>query len=991
MSKMIDYGINMNASQAISALNKFGGRALQAAQQMNKMKRESDAAAAKLALLSQKGIMAASKGLRVMQKEGAKAPTFFSRLKSEVTGMAGSMFGAMAAISLIQRGLQDIIQTVNKGVKQFRYFNNSMHEVMTIIDDVSSNFTQFSVAISGFSKKFGKDANDLARGMYDILSSAIDSSDALFVLYTASKSAVAGLSDVSQSVDILTSLMKSYGFTAEQLVHVNDVLFQGVIRGRFTYEKLESAMGYLVPIASQVGIEFEELMAVMTTATRKGQHLDMVSRGLALAIQNIIKPSEQARKAAEELGVDLSLAALRSEGLIGFLRRINEATDDNAALFSKLIPNMRSYRVVMTLAGQGIEEATGDLDLMKTSLDKADEAFMKMAGSAKMAKDVTTQVANEASRGIGEAFADLDIELQKLDIMKKSWIQQFFGGMFDVSTYTDRMGDAPGGKGFEQLGYDLKGGFLGAMNILSLGLGEALVKKGEVDKVIDDQIEAYTKEWNKQVKGMDVDLEKTSVKKTPFEILKEGGELDFSEMEKARDTYEGLLTAWQWQGEKLGAMTLKGEDTSKLEIQFQDLTNRVMEAREAYSYWEGAIDSAEQAVEHHSESIDIIIQRMDELKDSIGAVGNMYDGELGKQLKVAEASKVLGDMQHYIRLATEDSKYETELAGKGFEWYDGKVASAIKTIRAYEKAQKEATDAQKEFNFALARNRIETMKLQLMGMMRRRGNTRAELRKLKQLSMQRTEIQIEEAEKELEAELNKNEGIAESQDTSYTDAKNLIDSMLRDEEHKVWTLKDSRQEDIDNLRETITAQEEMYMTYAGNVQTAYDNMELAMDAHLTLVKAKFGEESLEVQTLASDYETLRELQSGTMSEQIAQGVQNRMALKSGVDSMESKLLGQIPEGRLKDMMSLPFQRVRERLGFARGTNYVGSTGMYMLHKGESVSPSNRTTNGDTIVNVNVTGNTITTENTDAIAKQIADQVQKGLMNAKTGKTKYRMR
>jgi len=987
MSKMIDYGIHMDATQAIAALNQFGGRALQAAQQMNTLKRSSQAATVQLAMLSQKGIAAATKGLRVMQNQGAKAPTFFNRLKTEVTGMAGSMFGAMAAIALIQRGLQDIIQTVDKGVKQFRYFNNSMHEVMTIIEDVDENFTQFSVAISGFSKRFGKDANDLAKGMYDILSSAIDTGDALFVLYTASKSAVAGLSDVSQSVDILTSLMKSYGFTAEQLVHVNDVLFQGVIRGRFTYEKLESAMGYLIPIASQVGLEFEELMSVMTTATRKGQHLDMVSRGLALAIQNIIKPSEQARKAAEELGVDLSLAALRSEGLIGFLRRINEATGDNAALFSKLIPNMRSYRVVMTLAGKGIEEATGDLDLMKTSLDKADEAFMKMAGSAKMAKDITTQVANEASRGIGEAFADLDIELQKLDIMKKTWIQQLFGGMLDADQYFDRFKS----QGWNDNQSALLGGFAGAMNVLSLGLGEALVQKGNVDKVIDDQIEAYKKEWEEQVKGIDdIDLE-NKVTKTPFERLKEGEEIDFSEMEKARNTYEGLLTAWDFQGKQLGEMALKGEDTTKLEQQFQTLTNRVMEAREEYSYWQGAIDSASQAVEHHSESIDIIIQRMDELKNSIGEVGNMYDGQLGKELKVAEASKVLGDMQHYIQLATEDSKYETELAGEGFEWYDSKVAAAIKTVRDYEQAQKAATDAQKEFNFELARNRIETMRLQLMGMMRRRGNTRGELRKLKQLSIQRTEIQIDAAEKELAAELNKNEGIAESQDTSYSDAKELIEGMITAEEHKVWKLKDSRQEDIDNLRETINAQEKMYLTYAGDVQTAYGNMETAMDAHLILVKAKFGEESNEVLSLTKKYQTLRNVQTGSISEQISQGIQNRMAIKSNLDSVQNKLFGQMPEGRMKDFLSSPFDRMKERLGFARGTNYVPSTGMYMLHKGESVSPSNRAGGGDTIVNVNVTGNTISNTNEDVIASKIADQVQKGLVNSRNGKTKYRIR
>jgi len=989
----INYDINFNANSAISNLNRFGGKALQVARNLNKMKKAMASNSAQLALLSQKGIHNAAVGTRLLGNNTKKATGFFARFKKEIRGVAGSMFTAMAAIAIVQRGVENLIETAQKAVRQYRYFNNSMHEVATIMQQIpenvdvageafnslNTNFEAMSAAISGFSKKFGKDANDLAKGMYDILSSAVDTGDSLFVLHTASKSAVAGLSDVSKSVDILTALMKSYNFSADQLVHINDVLFQGVIRGRFTYEKLESAMGYLIPIASQVGIEFEELMAVMTTATRKGQHLDMVSRGLALAIQNIIKPSEQARKAAEELGVDLSLAALRSEGLLGFLRQVNEATDDNAALFSKLIPNMRSYRVVMTLAGDGINEAAGDLDLMKTSLDKADEAFGKMAGSAKMAKDIVTQVSNEVSRSMGEMFSGLDIEIQKLDITKKTWMTQLFGGkMFDIEQYTDQTG-----------GHGFKSNLLGVLNLMSLGAGEAFRQKKIIDERIDDQVSSYKEEWSKQLDNMDIDLG-GETKKTPFEMLLEGQELDFSEMEAAGAEYTRLLDVWKLAGEQLGEAALRGEDTYQLELSFQKLTDRVMAAREEYSYWEGSIDSAKQAVENHSDTIDILTQRMGELKESIGEIGVLYDGELGKQLKVAEMEKRLGDMTHYLSFAKQEEIYQTELAEQGYEWYTDEVSQAIEVVRKYEQAQKDATNAQKEFNFELARNRIETMRLQLLGMMRRRGNTRQEQRMLKKLSIQRTQIQIEEAEKELENAGMVAEGVIDEREMAYREAVNILEKMTRAEEHSLWKTKDTRQEDIDNLRKTINSQEKMYAGYAVDVQKAYTKMNLAMDAHLILVKQKFGEESEEVKNLTKDYKALREMQSKTVASNT--GGSQALAAYASISNVQDKFNN--TNTPALHTVADTLGRIKSRFlagSFARGVDYVPSEGIYQLHRGEQIIPRNETGGSPVVINVSVTGNTISNANSKDVAKEIANQINQKLMDSRTGKSRYRLR
>jgi len=80
------------------------------------------------------------------------------------------------------------------------------------------------------------------------------------------------------------------------------------------------------------------------------------------------------------------------------------------------------------------------------------------------------------------------------------------------------------------------------------------------------------------------------------------------------------------------------------------------------------------------------------------------------------------------------------------------------------------------------------------------------------------------------------------------------------------------------------------------------------------------------------------------------------------------------------------------INWRRGTNYIPQDALYNLHRGETVVAAGKETGGgETVINVNVTGNTITDTNVDMVARQISDQVAKGLIDAKTGKTKYGMR
>jgi len=163
----------------------------------------------------------------------------------------------MAAMGLVLKAIQSITEAAMESATAFREFEIRMAEVSTIVtSDLESMTLSLTAGVRELSLTYGKEAGDLAKGLYDILSAAVPVEDSLNLLNIAAKAASAGLTEVQTSVDVLTSVMNAYGYTTAQMANVSDIMFQSVIRGKFRYEDLAKSLGYVTPIAAQAGGNF---------------------------------------------------------------------------------------------------------------------------------------------------------------------------------------------------------------------------------------------------------------------------------------------------------------------------------------------------------------------------------------------------------------------------------------------------------------------------------------------------------------------------------------------------------------------------------------------------------------------------------------------------------------------------------------------------------------------------------------------------------------
>jgi len=352
-----------------------------------------------------------------------------TQASQSIKGLSAKFVGLSFAVNTATRAFQEGIKWVGKSIQQYRDYEKQITEVSTLIGGAATDSIKtMGLEIEHLSIKWGQAVGDLTTGLYDIVSAAVDVEDAMGLLNVATRAAIAGLADVSVSVDVFTSILKAWGMEASQMDRIADELFQTIRRGKLRFDDLAHAMGYIAPIAAGLGVEFREIAAAFQTTTRQGQHLDMVTRGLALGLQNIANATPAAAEAALHYGVDLSHTALSVFGLESVLRDMNEAMEEHGYhILPEMIRNMRSYRVFMALTGSSLEEFVDDLRFLEESAGAADEALNKMMTTAQMQSDLAQQHMEKLERSVGEAWHSIDIAWQKTKlwfgtlISERSW------------------------------------------------------------------------------------------------------------------------------------------------------------------------------------------------------------------------------------------------------------------------------------------------------------------------------------------------------------------------------------------------------------------------------------------------------------------------------------------------------------------------------------------------------------------------------------------
>ena len=313
--------------------------------------------------------------------ETKKQTSAFGKLKNAIKSNWAQMALGMGVMQGVSGAMRMVKMQVMSVINAGRDFERAWANTRTMIDETTVSHLKMRSELMQLPASLGP-AEDLAKGLYQVLSASIDASDAIMVLEVSARSAVAGMTDTATSVDAITTVLNAYGLEAKEAEHVSDIMFQTVKRGKLTYESMAGALGTIVPIASQVGVKFTDVTGAMASLTKQGIDVNTATMQMRQILVSVLKPTKDAEIMAKRLGIEFNAQSLASMGLQKFLQMVKEATGGSAEAMTLLFGNVRALTGVMGLAGSGAKVFADDVKAMGDASGSTEVAFRKQMESA---------------------------------------------------------------------------------------------------------------------------------------------------------------------------------------------------------------------------------------------------------------------------------------------------------------------------------------------------------------------------------------------------------------------------------------------------------------------------------------------------------------------------------------------------------------------------------------------------------------------------------
>ena len=313
--------------------------------------------------------------------------------------------------------------------KDFEY---SIQKIVGLTGVAQSTVNNWSKELLSIGPQLGRKPKELADALYFISSSGIKGAEAMNVLKLSAKAATAGLGETQTVADLLTSALNAYAGTGLTAAKATDILIAAVREGKAEAEGFSTAMGQVIPIASQLGVSFDQVAGGMAAITLTGSSASQAAVYLKGIFNSLLKASSQGEKALNSVGT--SYTELRNilgqQGLIPLMQKLRDIqTKYGDELLSDVLPNIRALSGYLSLAGKNFKYNTELMQRVTNSTGSLGKAFAAVADTIKVRYDKAIAGAQVSMISLGKSIADALLPfLEKLS-KKLEELTTWFNGL----------------------------------------------------------------------------------------------------------------------------------------------------------------------------------------------------------------------------------------------------------------------------------------------------------------------------------------------------------------------------------------------------------------------------------------------------------------------------------------------------------------------------------------------------------------------------------
>lgn len=332
------------------------------------------------------------------------ATTDMSKFRAAIDASQGSISKAVKNMSYlsmsflgISSAANQICGTLNNLTEENRTFSGAMAAANTMAGKSGKDFEQLKDKVADLAAELPIARDQLANGLYQVISNGVPEDNWIDYLKKSAKASVGGIADLGETVKVTSTVIKNYGLAWSSSNEIQDKIQLTAKRGVTSFEQLAQSLPMVTGNAATLDVSINELMASYATLTGVSGNTAEVSTQLSAIFTALVKPSSEATKQAQEMGIQFDAAAIKAAGgMRNFLVDLDKNVKAYAAktgqleqtIYSKLFGSARAMRALIPLTGELSEKFGENVEAMKNSAGTIDDAFgiMSSTGSAKIQK-----------------------------------------------------------------------------------------------------------------------------------------------------------------------------------------------------------------------------------------------------------------------------------------------------------------------------------------------------------------------------------------------------------------------------------------------------------------------------------------------------------------------------------------------------------------------------------------------------------------------------
>jgi TP901 family phage tail tape measure protein len=314
-------------------------------------------------------ILGDAKGARTAFGDAERSAEGFG---SKIAGIGKAAVIATGAIAAAAGGL------ALDGLNQFSKFQSGMNEVFTLIPGAGkAMFDTLSGGAKQFSKDFGVLPDQVVPALYQSLSAGVPPDNVFAFLEIAQKAAKGGVTDLTTSVNGITSVVNAYGEEVVNAAKASDLMFTAVRLGKTDFSQLSASLFNVIPTAASLGVEFGDVTAALARLTAQGTPTSVATTQLRAAFQEAAKDGGKLDQALKQLHgksfPDLVAGGMDIGSIFDSLR--SSMPDEE---FRGLFGSVEALQAVLGITGPQAEAFQQALAEMGNSAGATDQAFQTM-------------------------------------------------------------------------------------------------------------------------------------------------------------------------------------------------------------------------------------------------------------------------------------------------------------------------------------------------------------------------------------------------------------------------------------------------------------------------------------------------------------------------------------------------------------------------------------------------------------------------------------